>query len=130
MHPGVLLDAGAEVNVAASDGTTALVVATIRGHTALVRYLLNRDADANAGPGFAPLHWAVGEWNTGLTSGRRDEGSEWSVFKGLKGEAKLGTRPVAPRLRREPETSEPRQVHGMRAGVRVPAVRCPAPRPF
>ena len=87
----VLLDAGAEVNAAAADGTTALVVSIIRGNTALANLLLERGADPNAGPGFAPLHWVVGAWGAGetLNNNRRDENSDWLMFEGLKGAAKL-----------------------------------------
>ena len=85
----VLLDAGADVNEAAPDGTTALVVATIRSNTALAKFLLEKGADANAGPGFAPLHWVAGEWRDALNNSRRDENSEWRVFEGLHGPAKL-----------------------------------------
>jgi ankyrin repeat protein len=86
-----LLHAGAEVNEAAPDGTTTLLVATIRGHSALVKFLLEHGADPNAGPGFTPLHWAAGVWNTELTgrTGLRDEGSEWGTLEGLQGQAKL-----------------------------------------
>ena len=81
----VLLDAGADVDAAAEDGTTALVVATIRRHTGFVEFLLAHGADPNLGPGFTPLHWAAGEWDTELTdlSNGVAEGNQWSVFGGL-----------------------------------------------
>ena len=80
-----LLEAGADVNAAAQDGTTALVVAIIRRHTAYAEWLLDRGADANLGPGFTPLHWAAGEWDTELNdlSNGVAEGNQWSAFGGL-----------------------------------------------
>ena len=85
-----LLAAGADVNEAAGDGTTALVVATIRSHTGYAKFLLNQGANPNLGPGFAPLHWASGVWDTylsDLSNGITNEDTEWSAFGGLpKGE--------------------------------------------
>lgn len=81
-----LLDVGADINAAAEDGTTALVVAIIRRHTEYAEFLLNHGADPNLGPGFTPLHWAAGEWDTELNdlSNGVAEGNEWSVFGGLR----------------------------------------------
>jgi len=62
-----LLAAGADVNEAAKDGTTALMIATVRRHTEYAKFLLNHGADPNLGPGFAPLHWAAGRWDSYLT---------------------------------------------------------------
>ncbi len=80
-----LLDAGADVNVDAEDGTTALVVATIRRHLAYAEFLLDRGADPDLGPGFTPLHWAAGKWDTELNdlSNGVAEGNQWSAFGGL-----------------------------------------------
>src|SRR5207247_10766940 len=81
-----LLASGADVNEAAKDGTTALVVATVRGHTEYAKFLLNQGANPNLGPGFAPLHWAVGVWDTYLSdfsNGITNEDTEWSAFGGL-----------------------------------------------
>src|SRR5262249_42070135 len=53
----VLLDGGAPINDPAADGTTALIISLIKGHTALAMYLIDRGADTKAaGPGFAGLH--------------------------------------------------------------------------
>jgi uncharacterized protein len=50
-------------------GSTALLVATVRGHVALALFLLERGADPNAmDAGFAPLHWAAGTWENGLAN--------------------------------------------------------------
>ena len=86
-----LLEAGADVNDAAEDGTTALVVATIRRHTAYAEFLLDHGADPNRGPGFTPLHWAAGEWDTELNdlSNGVAEGNDWSVFGGLSAPDRL-----------------------------------------
>jgi ankyrin repeat protein len=81
-----LLASGADVNEAAKDGTTALVVAAVRSHTEYAKFLLNQGANPNLGPGFAPLHWAVGVWDTYLndfSNGITNEDTEWSAFGGL-----------------------------------------------
>ena len=87
-----LLSAGADLNAAAEDGTTALVVATIRRHTAYATFLLNQGANPNLGPGFSPLHWAVGVWDSylnDLSNGITNEQTEWSAFGGLPKAEKL-----------------------------------------
>ena len=56
----LLLDAGADVNDAAPDGASALVVASYSGHGTLAAFLLEQGADPNAADaGYAPLHAAV-----------------------------------------------------------------------
>ena len=81
-----LLAAGADVNAAAADGTTALVIATIRRHLEYAEFLLDQGADPNLGPGFTPLHWAAGKWDTELNdlSNGVVEGNQWSAFGGLR----------------------------------------------
>ena len=89
---GALLTAGADVNAADDDGMTALLVATVRGHTAYAEFLLDQGADPNRGPGYTPLHWAVGEWHTDLTGsgiGITSDTSEWTALGGLRGQEKL-----------------------------------------
>lgn len=50
-------------------GSTALLVATVRGQVPLALFLLERGADPNlADAGFAPLHWAAGTWENGLAN--------------------------------------------------------------
>ncbi len=82
----VLLEAGADVNEAAEDGTTALVIATIRRQLPYVEYLLEHGANPNLGPSFTPLHWAAGKWDTELNdlSNGVAEGNQWSAFGGLR----------------------------------------------
>ena len=56
----VLLDAGADVNDAVSDGQSALVVATANANWELAAYLLDRGADPNfAAAGWNALHQTV-----------------------------------------------------------------------
>jgi ankyrin repeat protein len=87
-----LLGAGVSVNEQTPDGMTALLIATMRGHTRYGAFLLDRGADPNRGPGYVPLHWAAGEWPTeltGATTGILADNTEWSALGGLKGEAKI-----------------------------------------
>ena len=86
-----LLEAGADVNAVATDGTSALLVATIRRHIDFAEFLLAQGADPNLGPGFSPLHWAAGKWDTELNdlSNGVAEGNQWSPFGGLHAEDRL-----------------------------------------
>jgi ankyrin repeat protein len=85
----LLLAAGANVNEAAADGTTALLMSTVRGHTEYAKFLLDHGAHVNLMPaGYSPLHWAVGDWDTEVTSGAAED-SEWAVLGGLRGPVKL-----------------------------------------
>src|SRR5262249_56429759 len=50
-------------------GSTALLVATIRGHIRLALFLLDRGVNPNIlDAGFTPLHWAAGTWENGLAN--------------------------------------------------------------
>lgn len=50
-------------------GSTALLVATVRGHVPLALFLLDRKADPNVtDAGFTALHWAAGTWENGLAN--------------------------------------------------------------
>jgi ankyrin repeat protein len=84
----ILLEAGAKVNDAATDGLTALVLAALRGHVDVAMFLLDKGADANAaGAGYTALHWASGSWETELTvtSITPDrEGEEWLTVAGVR----------------------------------------------
>ena len=50
-------------------GSTALLVATVRGHVRLALFLLDRGANPNVlDAGFTPLFWAAGTWENGLAN--------------------------------------------------------------
>ena len=50
-------------------GSTALLVATVRGNVPLALYLLDHGADPNVlDAGFTPLFWAAGTWENGLAN--------------------------------------------------------------
>ena len=56
----LLVAAGADVNGAAPDGNSVLVVAAHSGHGSVAEFLLDKDADPNAtGAGYTALHAAV-----------------------------------------------------------------------
>ena len=52
-----------------SEGSTPLLVATVRGHVPLALFLLDQGADPNLlDAGFTPLHWASGTWEGGISN--------------------------------------------------------------
>jgi len=52
-----------------SDGSTPLLVATVRGHVPLAIYLLDHGAQPDAGDaGFTALHWASGTWEGNVSN--------------------------------------------------------------
>jgi uncharacterized protein len=52
-----------------SEGSTPLLVATVRGHVPLALFLLEQGADPNViDAGFTPLHWASGVWEGGISN--------------------------------------------------------------
>ncbi len=78
----VLLDAGADVNDALSDGESALVVATANGQWEVANLLLDRGADPNhAGAGWNALHQTIHSRrpNLGYTPGPVSSGSLDSI---------------------------------------------------
>jgi uncharacterized protein len=88
----LLVSAGVDVNEPSRDGTTALVIATIRSHVAYAKFLLDLGADPKKGPGFTPLHWVAGDWNSELAGDKtavRPEGTEWDRLLPLRGQARL-----------------------------------------
>jgi ankyrin repeat protein len=57
---------GPSYEAAVSAGSTPLLVATVRAQISFAMFLLERGADPNAtDAGMAPLHWAVGTWESG-----------------------------------------------------------------
>ncbi len=84
----MLLSAGADVKTKSKDKLSALHVATQRGHGEIAALLLDRGADANDdGPGFTPLHWAVGTWETemnGANGMTAPKGHEWDRLRGVQ----------------------------------------------
>ena len=85
-----LLAAGADVHDAMEDGTSALHVATLRGHVGTAVLLLEHGADPNgAGPGYTPLHWAAGSWQTELSGPNgiaTERDAEWRGLRGVPGD--------------------------------------------
>jgi ankyrin repeat protein len=67
---GGIVGGGAGARAGANaPGSTALLVATVRGHVALAMSLLDRGADPNIlEAGFTPLHWAAATWENGLAN--------------------------------------------------------------
>ena len=52
-----------------SEGSTPLLVATVRGYVPLALFLLDQGADPNVlDAGFTPLHWASGTWEGGISN--------------------------------------------------------------
>ena len=92
----LLLAQGADVNETAEDGSSVLHVATVRAHVELAELLLARGADPNAeGPGYTPLHWAAGTWDSVTTNEYLESppqtvgwSKEWQTLLGVHGAAK------------------------------------------
>ena len=101
----ILLDAGADANTIAKPratqtytggrsnptakvGLSALHVAALRGHGDIAVLLLERGADPNyAGPGYTPLHWTVGSWETemnGVNGMKAPKDHEWDRMRGVQ----------------------------------------------
>ena len=80
----LLLARGADVNAAAKDGSTALLVTAVRGHSPLAMFLLDHGANPNLGPGYAPLHWVAGKWETITTFDYPEAAGEWSRLIGVR----------------------------------------------
>ncbi len=71
-----------------SSKLSALHVAVQRGHGDLAALLLDRGADPNYDvPGWTPLHWAVGTWETemnGANGMTAPKGHEWDALRGVQ----------------------------------------------
>ena len=76
------------MNDQAPDGSSPLLVATVRGHAALAIALLELGADPNTTEaGYTALHWVAGSWHTELTGPRgiaREREEEWRSLNGLQ----------------------------------------------
>ena len=73
----ILLDAGANVNDAAPDGISVLVLAAHSGHTKLVEFLLERGADEDAAEvGYTALHAAVLRGDMGMITALLGHGAD------------------------------------------------------
>jgi len=84
----LFLDAGADVNATAQDNLSALHVAVVRGHGDVAALLLEGGADPNVdAPGYTPLHWATGTWDTEMTGTNgmtAPKGHEWERLRGVQ----------------------------------------------
>ena len=84
----LFLDAGADVNSASKENLSALHLAVKRGHLDVTKLLLERGADANAdAPGYTPLHWATGTWDTEMTGKngmKTPKDHEWHSLRGVQ----------------------------------------------
>ena len=82
----LLRGAGANVADTAADGASALLVACVRGHLDLARFLLEHGADPNAAEsGYTALHWAAGSWETELSGPRGVRIERHEEWQGLRG---------------------------------------------
>lgn len=80
----LFLDRGVDISGASTDGLTPLLVSVVRGHASLAEWLLDRGADPNKDTaGYAPLHWAVGTFDTMSTKEYTTESGEWSALAGI-----------------------------------------------
>jgi ankyrin repeat protein len=82
----VLLDHGADVNESSTDGSTPLLVATVRGHVDLAKVFLAHGAhpDGNVTvAGYSPLHWASGQFESITSHDYLVESGEWNALAGI-----------------------------------------------
>ncbi len=85
----ILIDAGADINETAADGTSPLMIAIVNGHYALAAYLLDKGADPNAADakGRAALYAAVDmrnlEWSTRPSPPEKDSLNDLDLIKAL-----------------------------------------------
>lgn len=101
---------GPSYEASVSDGSTPLLVATVRAQVPLALFLLEQGADPNVlDAGFTPLHWAVGTWESGeanpvfgftdAMSGLPDRPAKLQLVKALLAR---GANPNLPMTRRPP----------------------------
>ena len=85
----ILLDAGANINLGAADGTSPILVAVMNGHYALANFLLEHGANPNLadGKGRAALYAAVDmrnlEWSTRPAPPEKDAMTELELINAL-----------------------------------------------
>ncbi len=85
----VLLDAGANINLGAADGTSPVLVAVLNGHYSLANFLLDHGANPNLadGKGRAALFAAVDmrnlEWSTRPAPPEKDAMTELNLIDAL-----------------------------------------------
>jgi predicted nuclease of predicted toxin-antitoxin system len=83
----LLLEAGDDVEVSANDGSTPLLIATAKGHSALALFLLERGANPEGNfekAGYTPLMWAVCTFEpTQITYKGIEAPGEWNTFAGI-----------------------------------------------
>jgi ankyrin repeat protein len=86
----LLLSHGAHINETMKDGTTVLHVAVVRGKVETAEFILNLGADPNSmGPGYSPLHWVSGTWETYMTKDYAQADGEWANLGGLPTSLKI-----------------------------------------
>lgn len=90
------------VNTKGGNGETAILIATMRGDSAMVRALLTAGADPNGGPNKTPLHPAVrqtnGEMLAMLLAAKADPNRTYNNETPLFEAALIGAIPAAARL--------------------------------
>ena len=87
-----LIDAGIDVNNQSSMGSTALQMATEKGHTHIVMDLIKAGADVNlAGErGVTPLHWAAKRGHDGIVVALITAGADINTVTKKNGSTALG----------------------------------------
>lgn len=85
----ILLDAGANINLGAADGTSPILVAVLNGHYSLANFLLEHGANPNLadGKGRAALYAAVDmrnlEWSTRPAPPEKDAMTDLALINAL-----------------------------------------------
>ena len=80
----LLLARGADLTAVSAAKANALLVATVRGHVELAKFVLDQGMDANFdGPGYTALHWAAGTWESVTTHDYHSDLGEWRAMAGV-----------------------------------------------
>ena len=80
----MMLFAGDDINASSKDGSTPLLVATVRGHAKLAMFLLEQGAhpDGNLeGAGYTPLHWASSRSEVPFVALEIEPPGEWAAIE-------------------------------------------------